>query len=154
MDKKAKSTGRRPRPLSCFDGRKSILIRLITHRHAQVSLNWQISTFRRHPKKMAPIHRMGAPLINQIKAPRFVTLFIACKHKRKFEKLCAVYTWLLTNLSHPGAHKEKIPVWLFFLFFNRGSASPDQASPWENPATLPRCPEPGNFHGPGLRCIV
>jgi len=56
---------------------------------------------------MAPIHRMGAPLINQIKTLRFVTLFIACKHKRKFERLSAVYTRLLTNLSHPGIDKEK-----------------------------------------------
>lgn len=58
-------------------------------------------------KKMAPILWMGAPLINQIKSLRFVTLFIACKLKQKFERLSAVYTWLLTNLSHPGVDKEK-----------------------------------------------
>ena len=103
---------------------------------------------------MAPIRWMGAPLINQIKTLRFVTLFIACKHKRKFERLSAVYTWLLTNLSHPGVDKEKNACLAIFLFINCGSANPEQASPWENPIAHPLFHGPGNSHGPGLRCIV
>jgi len=73
---------------------------------------------------MAPIHRMGAPLTNQIKTPRFITLFIACKHKRKFERLSAVYTWLLTNLSHAGVRKEKNACLGVYLIFQPWFSQP------------------------------
>ena len=103
---------------------------------------------------MAPIRWMGAPLINQIKTLRFVTLFIACKLKKN-SKDCLQYTHGFSQISHIRVlMKKKMPVWLFFLFINCGSANPEQASPWENPIAHPLFHGPGNSHGPGLRCIV
>lgn len=65
---------------------------------------------------MAPIHRMGAPLINQIKILRFETLSIACKHKRKFEYVMQ-YTHDFSQISHICALTEKkLPAMMFFSF--------------------------------------
>ncbi len=65
-------------------------------------------------KKMAPILWIGAPLINQIKSLRFVTLFIACKLKYN-SKDCLHYTQDFSQISHIRVlTKKKMPAWVFF----------------------------------------